>query len=166
MTDHGPAAVPVTGRIGIHPVMVFILAAGTMIGLAVVLESSPPWPVGWSRGLGMGLMAIGTLWNLVQARAFRCAATTLRPGHDPTCLVITGAYAVSRNPMYLGQLVILAGLACLLHAWASWLVLPVTVLVFDRLVIPAEERRIAAALPEAWADYQGQVRRWLGWRRG
>ena len=149
-------------RSGLHPVLLFALTATIMIVLAVISDSAPPWPPWWSRGPGLGLMLLGTIWNLIQARTFRRAKTTLRPGQAPSQLVTTGAYAVSRNPMYLGQLVILIGLAGLLHAWATWPLPLLAALAFDRLVIPAEESRIATALPGPWADYQQRVRRWLG----
>ncbi len=94
---------------------------------------------------------------------FRRVGTTPNPRkpYESTTLVVTGMYRYSRNPMYLGDVVILV-------AWALWLAnavpfvfLPLFVLYINRFQIAAEERALEARYGSAYAVYRRAVRRWL-----
>jgi protein-S-isoprenylcysteine O-methyltransferase Ste14 len=76
-------------------------------------------------------------------------------------MVTDGIYRHSRNPMYLGMLLVLA-------AWAAWLAsapallgLPVFVLYLNRFQIVPEERVLAQRFATQYADYAQRTRRWL-----
>ena len=76
-------------------------------------------------------------------------------------LVAGGIYRSSRNPMYLGFLLLLA-------AWACWLAnplalagLPAFVLYLNRFQIAPEERALRARFGDAYDGYARAVRRWL-----
>ncbi len=110
---------------------------------------------GWATiGLGAGLMGLA-------AREMARAATTIVPGRDPTRLVTRGVFAWSRNPIYLGDLMILAGLSLIWQSWIGLALVPVLGRVLARRFIEDEEarlRRMFGAEAEAW---MGRVRRWL-----
>ena len=76
----------------------------------------------------------------------------------------TGPYRLSRNPMYVSVLALLAGWAVLfrspLHAGYAALV----VAAFQARVVLAEEPYLAKTHGDRWQDYRAQVPRWLGWR--
>jgi protein-S-isoprenylcysteine O-methyltransferase Ste14 len=106
--------------------------------------------------LGIAAAAAGVL-------AFRRARTTVNPLdlEKSTAVVSTGIYRFSRNPMYLGMLLVLV-------AWAVFLANPVTlagpslfVLYVNRFQIRPEERALMQRFGEPYRVYLGRVRRWL-----
>jgi protein-S-isoprenylcysteine O-methyltransferase Ste14 len=113
--------------------------------------------------LALALLAIGLLLMITAAGQFIAARTTinpLRPSRAST-LVTTGAFAISRNPIYLADLLMLA-------AFAVWLanVLNAALLVLfagyiNRYQIIPEERALAQRFGTAYDAYCSRVRRWL-----
>jgi len=104
--------------------------------------------------LGAGLM----LWAV---RCFERVGTTHDTKGEPRALVDDGPLAFSRNPMYLGMTILLAGVAGLVGtlpffsaAVAFWVTI--------RLVfVPYEEGQLEAALGDPYREYKERVRRWL-----
>jgi protein-S-isoprenylcysteine O-methyltransferase Ste14 len=95
--------------------------------------------------------------------SFRRARTTMNPMQPQAAaaLVRSGIYSVSRNPMYLGLLlVLLAWTAYLSSLWAALGPL-VFVLYINRFQIAPEERILAAKFGASYADYKASVRQWL-----
>ena len=76
-------------------------------------------------------------------------------------MVTRGVYRWTRNPMYLGMLVVLAGWAVWLGSAAALLGLPLSVLLLNRLQIGPEERILRERFGQDYIDYQARVRRWL-----
>jgi protein-S-isoprenylcysteine O-methyltransferase Ste14 len=76
-------------------------------------------------------------------------------------LQTTGIYSMSRNPMYVGLLFIYLGMAFIFGNWWTLILLPLLiVLVTYRVIIP-EERYLARAFGDEYADYKKKVRRWI-----
>lgn len=142
--------------------------AATAILLALLLEwlvplaILPPFALlSLTTAIGLLIALAGFVLELAAANALARANTTTRPNAEPSALVTSGPFAHSRNPFYLGIILLLAGLALIASLdWAIVLV-PLFALALDRLVIPAEEARLAAAFPEAWRAYAGRTGRWL-----
>ena len=78
-----------------------------------------------------------------------------------TGLVTNGLYKISRNPMYLGMLVILIGFAIYLGNLTAFLVLPAFYLVITEMQIKPEERMLEEKFGEEYLAYKRKVRRWL-----
>ena len=76
-------------------------------------------------------------------------------------MVSSGIYGRTRNPMYLGFLLALAGWAAWLANGAALLVLPVFVLLMNRLQIAPEERALGAHFGAEYQGYRARVRRWI-----
>lgn len=116
-----------------------------------------------NRILATGLATTGLLSAILGVVSFRRARTTVNPLRPETssALVVSGIYRLTRNPMYLGMLLVLLGWAAFLtHALA--LAYPVLfVLLMNRLQIQPEERALTAMFGANFADYQSKVRRWL-----
>ena len=89
------------------------------------------------------------------------AGTSTRPDASPDALVTSGPFRFSRNPFYIGVLLMIGGLMLALSL--DWLVvaLPLLWVALDRLVVPREEERLAAAFDETWEPYAARTRRWL-----
>ena len=106
--------------------------------------------------LGGGLGAAG-LWKFFRAR------TTIhpnRPEHSAV-LVTTGIYRTTRNPMYLGLLLMLAGGAVVLANGTAFVFLPGFVFCLNRWQILPEERILSDKFGGKFDDYARRVRRWL-----
>ena len=92
---------------------------------------------------------------------FRLAGTAICPTETSTALVTQDVFSFSRNPMYLGIVIMLGGLA-LEMATAPFYVAAIGYwFVMDRNFCPYEERKAAVEFGEHFAEYQRTVRRWL-----
>ncbi|WP_373974844.1 isoprenylcysteine carboxylmethyltransferase family protein [Chitinibacter sp. SCUT-21] len=113
--------------------------------------------------LGVGLILLGVAIVLAGGWAFRQAQTTFNPRTPDAAreLVVSGVYRYSRNPMYLGFLLVLIGWADLLANLASFAMLPLFVLYLNRFQIQPEERSMHALFGADFARYCQQVRRWI-----
>ena len=103
---------------------------------------------------GLGVM----LWA---ARCFARAGTTLKPFERTSTLVESGPFRVTRNPMYLGMVVMLVGAALALGTPGPWLAAAALAVILDLRFIRNEERALAASLGEPYERYRERVRRWL-----
>jgi protein-S-isoprenylcysteine O-methyltransferase Ste14 len=109
------------------------------------------------------LTLIGALTCLAGVVSFRRARTTvnpMRPG-SATSLVVSGIYRYTRNPMYLGFLLILLSWAVVLSNVLALAVLPMFVVWMNCFQISPEERVLASLFTNDYAQYRGRVRRWL-----
>jgi protein-S-isoprenylcysteine O-methyltransferase Ste14 len=116
---------------------------------------------GWVYGAGWVLIltAFFLLFPaIVQFIRSHNTLITIKPANS---LQTAGIYSISRNPMYLGLLLIYSGVSFLKgNAW-SFLVLPLLVWIVNEFVIKREERYLTRAFGLAYQDYKQKVRRWL-----
>jgi len=87
--------------------------------------------------------------------------TTADPFGVPLSLVTSGPFRVTRNPMYVGILLMLSGIACLFATIGPWLVVPALGVVFDVIFVRREEERMEAMFGDVYRRYKAQVRRWI-----
>jgi protein-S-isoprenylcysteine O-methyltransferase Ste14 len=128
---------------------------GLLVGLALDRLTSARLP-GWTRSVGPPLVAAGVVVNVAAVRA-----RGSDPLERPSTLVQGGAYAMTRNPMYLGWSAIHLGTALSRRSPGSAMTWPVAVLLVHR-GIRREERQLAEGFGGTWAAYAGSVPRYLG----
>ena len=87
---------------------------------------------------------------------------TLAPWDPPRRLVRTGLYRFSRNPMYVGVLMILTGWAAGFHSWSLAGYGAVVAVAFHLRVLLYEEPTLARRFGDEWDRYKRQVSRWIG----
>lgn len=112
---------------------------------------------------GVLLILVGAVVAVAGVLEFHLANTTVDP-RDPKkseVLVVTGIYKTSRNPMYLGFVVILLGWLVILANVASILLLPVFVFYLHRFQIKPEERFLSQKFGAEFDQYCSSVRRWI-----
>ena len=148
------------------PPVIDAACAGLMWWLAGAQPTLQLWPRGaWPFGLGaaLGLALAGGVIALAGLVEFRRARTTFNPltPDRASALVTTGIYRVTRNPMYLGMLLVLLGLAVWLGNAAPFVVPPLSVLLLNQLQIRPEERILRERFGAHYAQYAGRVRRWV-----
>lgn len=110
---------------------------------------------------GLAFVAIGVAIAVLGSRAFARAQTNIIPLQPASTLVTSGVFTVSRNPMYLGMLLALSGLAGLLGEPWNLAIVGAFFLVIRLAFVPAEEAQMIRTFGQAYADYCQRVRRWL-----
>ncbi len=119
------------------------------------------WHGGLPLFLGLFLVAAGILLMVGAVLAFSKARTTVIPHQQPSTLVDHGILRHSRNPIYLGDVLVLLGMSLIWGSLIGLALVPLLAVILQRRFIIPEEARLAAAFPEAFAAYQSQTRRWL-----
>lgn len=115
----------------------------------------------WADLLGGVLVGAGGLLIALAAYELRRHRTTILPHHEAAALVTTGIYSRSRNPIYLADSLILAGLILYWDAVLSLPLIPVFVWVIETRFILDEEKRLRRNFRANFARYEKQTRRWL-----
>ncbi len=142
-------------------VLVLALAAAMWFGSAYAPALHAEVPFRWvlASSLALSGLVVCTLGFL----EFKKAKTTLNPTkpHASSSLVTTGIYRRTRNPMYLGFLVILAGWAVATANLAACLGLPAFLFYMNRFQIKPEERALQRTFGGEFNAYCAHVRRWL-----
>jgi protein-S-isoprenylcysteine O-methyltransferase Ste14 len=113
--------------------------------------------------VALALVLAGALVAAAGVVAFRRHKTTVNPftPDQSSSLVTMGVYRFSRNPMYLGFLLALAGWAVYLASWPAALWLPAFVLYMNRFQIQPEERALLERFGQQFVTYSKTTRRWL-----
>ena len=150
-------------RVVVPPPLLFLAGflAGIGLGRVVPGDALPPAIVAPARVAGIALATAGVLFAFWGIATFRRRKTTILPHRPVSALVAEGPYRVTRNPMYVGfTLLYLGGTALVNSAWPLAF-LPVILFVMNAVVIPGEERHLAARFGEPYREYCRRVRRWL-----
>lgn len=146
-------------RLPMPPILTLLAVALTWVARGTLPEL--PAPLGPIAGAILGLAGLG----LIGAAALRfvAARTTVNPARPETAtaLVTDGPNAWSRNPMYIGEVLIVLAIGLAVNPAVGAAAAAVLWLYLDRVQIPAEERALAARFGEAYAAYCARVRRWL-----
>lgn len=125
------------------------------------------WPVWHFSFWGQPMVALlfclfGTLVGLAGIVSFAKARTTVNPHnpHKASCLVTSGVYRFSRNPMYLGLVMLLIAAFIYLSALSSLIMIPLFIFYMNNFQIGPEEDVLEALFGEEYRQYCDQVRRW------
>ena len=111
--------------------------------------------------LGGTLVALGFSVMLWARILFTSRKTTLFVGQESAHLVSDGPFRFSRNPMYIGVLVSLLGLALWIGTVPLYVAVPFTFMTFNFFHIPREEQRLRESFGERYLTYSKGVRQWL-----
>ncbi len=134
-------------------------AAGMLLrgaGGALAIGARPATAVIGAVVLAAGVaLALAGIVEVVRHR------TTIVPHRPVSTLVTTGAYRISRNPMYTGLALSYLGGALLAGSWWPPVTFPLALLAVRGLVIGPEERHLAGKFGQTYLDYRTRVRRWL-----
>ena len=104
---------------------------------------------------------LGIIMAAISAGMFKKAGTGIKPFDEATTLVTSGFYRYTRNPMYVGMFVMLAGVALLMGSIGAVLPLLVFILIIRNNFVVAEERFLEASFGQQYLDYKSTVRRWF-----
>jgi protein-S-isoprenylcysteine O-methyltransferase Ste14 len=112
--------------------------------------------------LGMALTFIPWILPVWAIAIFRREGTETNPTSSTNrVLVVDGPYRYTRNPMYLGLVLVTLGIAIWVGAWPMFLVPIATFATANWAHIPFEEAKMRRQFAAAYDEYVGRVRRWL-----
>lgn len=147
----------------------FVVAGfGPMVWLAVpaLHKADPLWTEGAFAALGIIGICVSAVGAMVAFAAQRSMGSSWRvgvPQADTGSLVETGLFRISRNPTFLGQAMLLAGVALAIPALPT-VAAVVIFLVAANLQIRSEEAALARTLGQVYLTYCKEVPRWVGLR--
>lgn len=119
------------------------------------------WRWGAWKWLGLAPALIGVALNMAADTQFKQKGTTVKPFQRSSALVTGGVFRISRNPMYLGMISILAGLGVWLGSLSPLAVLPLFAGWLNVKFVGPEERILEEQFGPAFQAYRSQVHRWL-----
>jgi protein-S-isoprenylcysteine O-methyltransferase Ste14 len=135
----------------------------------VLVAAGISWGLGWpsvtwlhSAPLGIVLVVLGFAPPVWAAALFRREGTELNPTSPANRKLVTaGPYRVTRNPMYLGLVIVTLGIAVWVGAWPMFLAPLASFVTSNWVHIPFEEAKMRRQFGETFDAYCGRVRRWL-----
>ena len=131
------------------------------IVLQIILLFSFPISVDLSSLLGLILILSGISLVFVSFRFMRKMKTTFIPDGTPEVLISSGPFRFSRNPIYLGMLTILVGVAFLMSSLSAIIIAFVFGTIINFTWIAHEEKKLHELFSEDWENYSAKVRRWI-----
>ena len=131
--------------------------------LAVSWAAGWVWPGPGFGTLGLTLIAAGLALMLAAVLTMAWARTTFVPRRNPTALVTAGVFRLSRNPIYLGDALVLLGAILWWGAWLALPLVPLFMIFITRRYIRDEEARLHAGFGAEYEAWSSQVPRWF-WR--
>ncbi len=87
--------------------------------------------------------------------------TTFIPDGTPEVLISSGPFKFSRNPIYLGMLTVLVGVAFLMSSLSAIIIAFVFGIIINFTWIAHEEKKLHELFSEDWENYSSKVRRWI-----
>lgn len=111
--------------------------------------------LGWIFICLAGGILLPSLWKFWRTKN---TVVTIRPANS---LQTTGIYAYTRNPMYLGLMVLYVGLSCLSQNGWTFISIPFLIFTVQNYIIRREERYLERAFAEEYESYKRRVGRWI-----
>jgi protein-S-isoprenylcysteine O-methyltransferase Ste14 len=124
--------------------------------LPVMILIATPW-----NSLGVVPLTVGVVMNVMADRKFHRAGITIKPLEIPSRLVTDGIFRISRNPMYLGFVLIVAGESILFGSLMPLIATVLFATLLDRKFVAPEERMLAERFGNEWRTYAATKPRWL-----
>ncbi|MCF2870253.1 isoprenylcysteine carboxylmethyltransferase family protein [Octadecabacter sp. G9-8] len=141
---------------------VWLIAA---LGAAYWLGLVQPWGLSLVHPLAQFIAAVligaGLILMVLAVMEMRRQKTTVIPHLDANNLVQTGIFKRTRNPIYLGDALLLAGFILRWDAPVALPLVPVLLWVFEKRFIIPEEDRLRRKFRQEFHRYTQQTRRWI-----
>ena len=113
--------------------------------------------------LSVVTLFIGIIFIISAVIQFVNRKTTVNPTkpHKTTTLVITGTYKITRNPMYLGMLLIIISYAFYKTSIISLILIPFFIFYINKFQIEPEEFEMRKKFGKEYEDHCKKVDRWI-----
>jgi len=87
--------------------------------------------------------------------------TATEPNEIPTLFITSGPFKFSRNPIYLGMIIVLFGMDIFLGSLFPFIFSILFIIIIDRFFIPTEEKNLEKKFGDRYVDYKKRVGRWI-----
>ena len=146
----------------IPPPAQFVITAAAMFGVSKIVPALK-FSLSGSTAVGIGLAVIGLSSGIMGVMQFKKAQTTPNPKEieKASSLVTSGIYQYTRNPMYLGLVLMLLGWALYLSHFLAFILIPLFMMYITRFQIQPEERMMTQKFGQNYQAYLQKVRRWI-----
>ncbi|MCW8848732.1 MAG: isoprenylcysteine carboxylmethyltransferase family protein [Melioribacteraceae bacterium] len=144
----------------LYPPTYLYLAILFMVGLHFLLPTEVVFIANWKL-IGAVNIIFGIFLNLAADKLFKKYDTTVKPGEDSEVLLTDGVFKISRNPMYLGMVLILFGSGFILGSLPPFLVIPIFIRLIDTKFIKIEEYMLKKKFGMMWFEYTNTTRKWI-----
>lgn len=138
--------------------------AFSVLFLALIIDHLHPefrFIFGGYRYIGVLIFILGLSMTFTSFYLFRKNKTPILPGQKPTFMVVSGAYKFTRNPMYLGVTMALAGVAVYIGNLLAFISPIIFFMATNFFYVPREEKLMEQLFGKKYLDYRKKVRRWL-----
>lgn len=152
--------IPEMKKSKILPPTYFLICLLLAIGLHFVLPVKKLIGTPYNY-IGILLIFVGIWFNLWADRLFKVKKTTVKPFEKSDSLIEEGPFVFSRNPMYLGMVIILLGAAVILGSIMPFIITVVFFILIRVMFIPREEIALEDTFGQSFIEYKKRVRRWL-----
>jgi len=145
----------------IPPPVVAFFCVAAMWGLTK-LSSEFDFDFSYRKSVALVLLIVGLVIDILALTSFKKNQTTINPmqPEQSSILITSGIYKFSRNPMYLGLLLILT--ACVMFLGSTpFIMLPIFIFYITRFQILPEEIILQKKFPKSYVLYKSRVRRWI-----
>ncbi len=105
--------------------------------------------------IAFGVFLIRSLWQFFRTR------NTIITALPANSLQTSGIYSLTRNPMYLGLVLLYTGIACFAGNWWNFILLPVLIIIIQQYIIRREEQYLSRKFGQQFTNYKKKVRRWI-----
>ena len=116
---------------------------------------------GASSLIGLSALLMGVIIILFSVLEFKRNKTTINPFKSSSVLITNKLYSYTRNPMYLGMLIILLGNGLILSNLGTIFIAFLFIPIMNMRVIKYEEIMLDIEFTERYKSYKQRVRRWL-----
>jgi protein-S-isoprenylcysteine O-methyltransferase Ste14 len=138
--------------------------AFALLALATLIQIS--LPIDWTRlpsflFPGIAFTALGFSIMIRAWWLFKLHETAICPTATTTTFITGDIYKLTRNPMYLGMILMLLGIALLAGSWVFYIVTAIYTLILNYVFCHFEERDLLHQYGDEYAEYIARIRRWL-----
>jgi protein-S-isoprenylcysteine O-methyltransferase Ste14 len=140
-----------------------VIFAGVLVlgfGLDMIWPA-PFLPDGWSFPLGLVVIFAAINIKLFAVREMVRVKTNLNIRKLATDIATSGLYSVSRNPLYIGMILLNIGIGCIVNSWWILLLSAGLAAILQKGVIEPEETYLEKKFGEKYLRYKAKARRWI-----
>jgi protein-S-isoprenylcysteine O-methyltransferase Ste14 len=145
------------------PPLALLLLTALLMAVSASVVRAATFLIPYQTLVACGFAILGAATSFLGVLSFRRAGTTVNPLKPDTssALVGSGVYKLTRNPMYLGFLMLLIGWGIYLSNALALFFVPAFVVYMNRFQIEPEERALTSRFGQEFVAYTARVRRWL-----
>lgn len=144
----------------VNPFLIYIASALIAFALQKIIPL-PFWEKTTAQGVGAALIISNLIAGLPALLGMISVRTSPNPNRPTTALVLSGAFRISRNPMYLGLLLVYSGVVTILQLPWGLIFIPLIIWLLTIWVIIPEEKYLEEKFGAEYLNYKSKVRRWI-----